>query len=139
MRKLCSFKNLTEKQKEITKGKIKNSWTSIICRHEWKVDIKCQSLKYWLLVAEEAMDMKFSFFMEKKSDTKEKLIPLLKELRDTYKKKIKQIHCDNAGEINILEKQCIEEEMGILFEYTAPGTPQQNSIVERLFQPCLEK
>ena len=73
-------------------------------------------------MADEATDMKFSFFM-KKSDTKEKLIPLLQELWDTYKKKIKHIQCDNAGENDILDKQYIEEKMGILFEYTAPGTP----------------
>jgi len=67
------------------------------------------------------------------------LIPLLKELWDTYKKKIKHIRSDNAGENNILNKQCIEEEMGILFEYTASGTPQQNSIVERAFPAMFGK
>ena len=67
------------------------------------------------------------------------MIPLLKELWDTYKKKIKHIRSDNAGENNILNKQCIEEEMGILFEYTAPGTPQQNSIVERDFPAMFGK
>jgi len=72
-------------------------------------------------------------------DTKEKLIPLLKELPDTYKKKIKHIQCDNAGENNILEKQSIEEEMGILFKYTTPGTPQQNSIMERVFPAMFGK
>ena len=60
-------------------------------------------------------------------------------MRDTYKKKVKHIRCDNAGENNILERQCIEEEMGILFEYTAPGTPQQNSIVERAFPAMFGK
>ena len=29
--------------------------------------------------------------------------------------------------------------MGILFEYTAPGTPQQNSIVERAFPAMFGK
>jgi len=101
-----------------------------------KLTLSAGGSKYWLLVADEATDMKFSFFMKKNSDTKDKFIPLLKELRDTYKKKIK---CDSAGENNILEKQCIEEEMGILFEYTAPGTPQQNSIVEKAFPAMFGK
>jgi len=33
----------------------------------------------------------------------------------------------------------IEEEMGILFKYTAPGTTQQNSIVERAFPAIFGK
>jgi len=55
---------LTEKHKEITKGKIKNSWTSIICLHEWNINVKRQRLEI-LLLADEAMDMNFSYFMEK--------------------------------------------------------------------------
>ena len=43
---------------------------------------------------------------------------------------MKIIRCDNAGENKVLER---ESELGILFEYTAPGTPQQNGVVERAF------
>ena len=40
---------------------------------------------------------------------------------------------DNAGENKILAKSCDQNEMGIKFEYTAPGTPQQNGVVEGAF------
>ena len=40
---------------------------------------------------------------------------------------------DNAGENKMLAKSCDHNEMGIKFEYTAPGTPQQNGVVERAF------
>ena len=47
------------------------------------------------------------------------------------------IRCDNAGENKALEIACIDKELGIVFEYTAPGTPQQNGVVERAFGTML--
>ena len=40
---------------------------------------------------------------------------------------------DNTGENKMLARCCDEKEMGIKFEYTAPGTLQQNGVVERAF------
>jgi hypothetical protein len=40
---------------------------------------------------------------------------------------------DNAGENTSFEKSAKNENLGITFEYTAPGTPQQNGLVERAF------
>ena len=54
--------------------------------------------KYWFLAVDEATHMKFSLFLKQKGDVKEKFIPLLKELRDTYGRRVKCIRCDNAGE-----------------------------------------
>ena len=44
---------------------------------------------------------------------------------------MKFIQCDNTGENKKLEGKCDEEGLGICFEYTATGTPQQNAYVER--------
>ena len=46
---------------------------------------------------------------------------------------MKIIRCDNAGENKVLEKESAKNTLGIIFEYTAPGTPQQNGEVERAF------
>ena len=46
---------------------------------------------------------------------------------------MKIIRCDNAGENKVLERESDKNELGINFEYTAPGTPQQNGVVERAF------
>ena len=43
------------------------------------------------------------------------------------------IRCDNAGEIKVLERESDKKELGIILEYTTPGTPQQNEVVERAF------
>ena len=37
------------------------------------------------------------------------------------------------GENEVLERESDKNELGIIFEYTAPGTPQQSGVVERAF------
>jgi transposase InsO family protein len=54
-------------------------------------------------------------------------------LKAKHGRTVKFIRCDNAGENKALEKACLKEGLGIQFEYTAPGTPQQNGKVERKF------
>ena len=46
---------------------------------------------------------------------------------------VKIIRCDNTGENRVLERESDKNELGIIFEFTAPGTPQQNGGVERAF------
>ena len=48
-----------------------------------------------------------------------------------YGIEIKRIRLDNSGENKSLKKECNKENLGIIFEFTAPGTPQQNLVVER--------
>ena len=46
---------------------------------------------------------------------------------------VKTIRCDNAGENLKFEETCKHQGLKVKFEYTAPGTPQQNGKVERKF------
>ena len=71
--------------------------------------------------------------MKEKSQLSEKVVPLIKDLKAKHGKQVKFIRCDNAGENKILEATCKKEGLGIIFEFTAPGTPQQNGMVERAF------
>ena len=71
--------------------------------------------------------------MKEKSQLSEKVVPLIKDLKAKHGKQVKFIRCDNAGENKILEATCKKESLGIIFEFTAPGTPQQNGMVERAF------
>ena len=48
-------------------------------------------------------------------------------------KTVKFICCNNASENTTLEQATKNAGMGITFEYSAPGTPQQNAVVERAF------
>ena len=46
---------------------------------------------------------------------------------------VKVVCCDNAGENKTFEDLSKKDGLGITFEYTAPGTPQQNGKCERKF------
>ena len=60
------------------------------------------------------------------------MIPMwIRGLSKKYQIEIKMIKLDNSGENRSLQKECDKEILGIIFEFTAPGTPQQNSVAER--------
>jgi hypothetical protein len=87
--------------------------------------------KFWVLVVDDFMDKCWSFFVKRKSQMTKQLVLLIKKLRSDQRYSIKHvvkiIRCDDAGENKVLETLCIkEEQLGIHFEYTRPGTPQYN-------------
>ncbi len=90
---------------------------------------------HWLLIVDNATDYVLSYFLKYKSNFTENVLGWIKELKSSNVavKIVKYIHCDNAGENVALEMACKQEGLGIKFEYTAPGTPQQNGQVERKF------
>ena len=87
--------------------------------------------RHWLIVVDEFSDCTHSFFSNKKSD-QIKIMPMwIKGIAKKYNIEIKRIRLDNSGENRCLQKECDKQNLGIIFEFTAPGTPQQNSIEER--------
>ena len=86
---------------------------------------------HWLIAVDEFSDCSYSFFMSKKSD-QIKMIPMwIKVMSRKYEIDIKRIRLDNCGENRSLQKECDKQNLGVIFEFTAPGTPQQSSVVER--------
>ena len=55
----------------------------------------------------------------------------IKGMAKKHNIEIKRIRLDNSGENKSLQKECDKANLGIIFEFTAPGTPQQNSVAER--------
>ena len=87
--------------------------------------------RYCLTVVDEFSDCSHSFFLRRKSD-QIKLIPIwIKGLSKKYGVEIKRIKHNNSGENKSLQKECNKENLGVIFEFAAPGTPQQNSVAER--------
>ena len=82
--------------------------------------------QHWLLVMDDCTGYLWSYFLKEKSDLQDEVLGLIKDLKTKYGFKVKIIWCDNAGENKALEDACQQERLGITFEYTAPGTPQQN-------------
>ena len=48
-----------------------------------------------------------------------------------YGIEVKRIRLDNSGENRSLQKECDKLNLGVISEFRAPGTPQQNSVVQR--------
>ena len=87
--------------------------------------------RHWLIVVDEFSDCSHSFFLKKKSD-QIVMIPIwINGLKAKYGIDVKYIRLDNSGENRSLQKECEKQNLAIIFEFTAPGTPQQNSVVER--------
>ena len=111
----------------------------VICKHKdgslaretWEVKIVPEGNRHWLIVVDEFSDCVHSFFLNKKSD-QIKILPMwIKGIAKKHRIEIKRIRLDNSGENKSLQKECDKQNLGIIFEVTVPGTPQQNSIAER--------
>ena len=87
--------------------------------------------RHWLIAVDEFCDCSHSFFMSKKS-AQIKMIPMwIKGLSRKYGIEIKWIRLDNSRENRSLQKEYDKQNLGVIFELTTHGTPQQNSVVER--------
>ena len=85
----------------------------------------------WLIVVDEFSDCTHSFFLKRKTDQIQTIHIWIKGLSKKYNIEIKRIRLDNSGENRSWQKECDRANLRIIFEFTAPGTPQQNSVAER--------
>ena len=95
--------------------------------------------QHWVMLVDEATKYKKSFFLKKKNEQVEPIIDWIKALiaRHEIEIQVKIIRCDNAGENKVMERELDKNDLGIIFEYTAPGTPLQNGVVERAFETVM--
>ena len=84
--------------------------------------------RHWLIVVDKFSDCSHSFFLKRKSDQIEMIPIWIKELKAKYGIDIKYIRLDNSGENKSLQKECDKKNLGIIFEFTAPGTPPPSKI-----------
>ena len=78
------------------------------------------------------------FLPRKKSDLSGKVIPFIKNQR-ALGHDIQFIRMDNGTENLTFKERAENDGMGLIFEITAPNTPQQNGIVERAFPYLIGK
>ena len=88
-------------------------------------------IRHWLIVMDEFSDCSHSYFLSKRSDQIAMIPMWIKVMSRKYGIEIKRIWLDNSGENRSLQKECDKQNLGVIFESRAPGTPQQNSVVER--------
>ena len=87
--------------------------------------------RHWLIVVDEFSDYTHSFFLKRKNDQIQVMLIWIRIMSKKYNIEIKRIRLDNNGENRSLQKEYDKANLGITFEFTAPGTPQQNSVAER--------
>jgi hypothetical protein len=89
--------------------------------------------KYWLLVVDNKTDYSWSYFLKRKSETKEKICALVLDFKTKNGLNVLFIQCDNAGENKMAQEELQKLAPQVQFEFTSPDTPQQNGRVERKF------
>ena len=89
--------------------------------------------QHWVILVDEVTKYKKSFFLKKKNEQLKFIVDWIKPLNARHEIQVKIIRCDNSGENKALETESDKNELGIVFEYTATRTPQQNGLVERAF------
>ena len=87
--------------------------------------------RFWGLFLDDYSDFLFGVYMRRKSDLAPEGIKLIKTIENNYRINIDKIRCNNVGKNKSLEKEIIDKDMKITFEYTAANTPQQNRRIER--------
>jgi Reverse transcriptase (RNA-dependent DNA polymerase) len=93
--------------------------------------------KYWLIVIDEATDMKWSYFLKKRSEFSGEMLKFVSMMKNE-KTEVTYLRMDGAGENRKFQDYAAKRGFGELkFEFTAPGTPQQNGIAERSFPTLL--
>ncbi|KAL8103615.1 hypothetical protein AgCh_027987 [Apium graveolens] len=102
--------------------------------------------KYVMVIVDKFTRYTWVYFLHKKNETAYTLTDHVRQLDKLVKDSVKIIRSDNGTEFknSIMEEFC--KEHGIKNEFSVPGTPQQNGVVERknrlslkLHELCLMK
>ncbi|KAL8125834.1 hypothetical protein AgCh_013216 [Apium graveolens] len=94
--------------------------------------------KYAMVIVDEFTRYIWVYFLHTKSETASILIDHVKQLDKLVKESVKIIRSDNSTEFKnlIMEEFCKDHR--IMQEFSAPGTPQQNGVVERKNRTLIE-
>ena len=86
--------------------------------------------KYSVVIVDDFSRYTWVEFLATKDETSVKLTALIRQLQTSKDLKVKRINSDRGTEFtnHIVEKFCTD--FGILHEYSAPRTPQQNGVAE---------
>jgi len=79
--------------------------------------------KFWALIVDDFTSYCWSYFLKRKDELAEKVIDLIKELKNEGIAVV-FLRLDDAGENYALEKTCKQENLKIKFEFSGPRTPQ---------------
>ncbi|KAK9071824.1 hypothetical protein SSX86_008253 [Deinandra increscens subsp. villosa] len=93
---------------------------------------------YFFVIIDDFSRYTWVFFLKTKDETAELLKTLVINLENQSNLKVKTIRCDNGTEFknHVLNSFC--EEKGIVRQFSAPRTPQQNGVAKRRNRTLIE-
>ena len=95
-------------------------------------EISLGSNKYWLAIMDEGTSMLWCEFLKRKSESADKVMKHIMKMKGWGVDISKMIvRCDNAPENYSLKDLTDRMGIGVKYEFTARGTPQQNGKLER--------
>ena len=93
---------------------------------------------YCLVVTDDFTRFSWVVCLERKDQTFKSLMMLFKKMETVYKPPIRRIRSDNGTEFKNNKMYEFCNEKGILHEFSAPYTPQQNGVAERKNRTLIE-
>ncbi|KAJ0720223.1 putative RNA-directed DNA polymerase [Helianthus annuus] len=93
---------------------------------------------YCLVVTDDYSRFSWVMFLKSKDETFDSLMALFKRIENLYQRLICRIRSDNGTEFKNSKMEEFCDERGILHEFSAPYTPQQNGIAERKNRTLIE-
>jgi hypothetical protein len=94
--------------------------------------------RYYISFTDGAKRRTMTFFMKKRSEVLDKIKEYEAYISTQTGKPVKAFHCDNAKEYISKEVRDYLGSKGIRLELTAPYSPQQNGVAERLNRTLIE-
>ncbi|KAJ0453375.1 putative RNA-directed DNA polymerase [Helianthus annuus] len=93
---------------------------------------------YCLVVTDDYSSFSWVSFLKSKDETFESLMALFRKIENLYHARIRRIRSDNGTEFKNVKMEEYCDERGILHEFSAPYTPQQNGVAERKNRTLIE-
>ena len=93
---------------------------------------------YFCTITDDYTCFYFVLFLKLKSEFYQKFVEFYTYIKTQYEHTIKIIRCDNGGEFTFIDFKNFCATNGIIFEYTAPGTPEHNGVAERKNRTLME-
>ncbi|GJV68940.1 retrovirus-related pol polyprotein from transposon TNT 1-94 [Tanacetum coccineum] len=94
--------------------------------------------KYTLVIVDEYSRYTWVYFLRKKSQTAEMIMPFIRMVENQNDVKVKQIRTDNGTEFKNSELESFCDEKGIYQNLSSPYTPEQNGVAERKNRTLIE-
>ena len=93
---------------------------------------------YCLVVTNDYFRYSWVFFQETKDETFENLVILFRKLEKLYHLPVRRIRSDNGTEFKNAKMKEFCNAKGILHEFSAPYTPQENGVAKRRNRTLIE-